>query len=353
MMTGTGHAPCHHGEILQGVFRDTRGRRCHGLVTLPSPNPRTRATFTPARGGRITVQPASRTKALEAAELAVAECAALTGRARCGGHLRLYSRVPIGLGMGSSTSDTIAAVRAVAASFGVGLDPAAIARLAVAAEHASDPLMLDGRPRLFAQREGRVLEDLGAALPPAAVVGCLTGNGAPVDTLSVAARQRTGACGVAFGAPGDDPCDDPFGAAPDGAVETFERLRGLLRTAVSEADIGLLGRVCSASARCNQHLLAKEELPELERLAERFGAAGVQVAHSGNVAGLLFDPAAPGSGRRIRQCTRALHRSGIPVTRVFRIRTSRTEPAHGRSHRRSDRPPRPRTAGRRIGLPAF
>ncbi len=334
MMVGTGRAACHHGEVLQGVFHRPGGLPCRGLVTLPSPRPRTRATFVPDRECRFAVHPPSRTKALEAARLTVAECARITGRPRCGGGLRIGSTIPVGLGMGSSTSDAIAAVRAVAASFGARLAPTEVARLTVAAEHASDPLMLDGRPRLFAQREGRVLEDLGDALPPAVVVGCLTGGGIPVDTLRGTPRSGCG-----------DVLDEDLTA--------FEVLRDLLRRAVAESDTGLLGRVCTASARRNQRVLAKEELPELERLADRFGAAGVQVAHSGNVAGLLFDPAAPGAKRRLRQCARALRRSGIPLTRVFRLPASRTETAHGRAHRRDHRPPRTPAPRRPFDLPAF
>lgn len=329
MSAGVGHACCHHGEILQGVFLDPRGHRCRGLVTLPIARPGTHARFVPEPGSNLTVDPASRTKAREAATLAVAECARLTGRPRCGGRLELRGHVPVGLGMGSSTSDTIAAVRAVAASFGIRLPPEVIARLTVHAEHACDPLMLDDRPRLFAQREGRVLEDLGDALPPAIVVGCLTGGGKPVDTLTVATDAHL-----------------------DDDVYAFERLRRLLRRAIAEADLGLLGHVCTASARHNQRVLTKEEFSELEHVADRTGAVGVQVAHSGNVAGLLFDPATPDLGHRLRHCVRALQRSDIPVTRVFRTGTSRTEREHGRPHRRRDRPTRPGTPRRPTGLPA-
>lgn len=60
--TGTGHAPCHHGELLQGVFLDADGRRCAGLVTLPMAGPGSRAEFlrrpgTPAEA--LTVVPAT------------------------------------------------------------------------------------------------------------------------------------------------------------------------------------------------------------------------------------------------------------------------------------------------------
>ncbi|GAB3498107.1 GHMP kinase [Amycolatopsis cihanbeyliensis] len=292
-MRGTGYAPCHHGEILQGAFREADGSVCRGLVTLPMRTLGTRAEFVRLPGttsDELEVLPADRTKAAKAARLAVAECA----RHRpCGGRLRLHSEVPIGLGMGSSTSDIIAAVHAVAASFGTRLRPADVARLAVRAECASDPLMLEHRPLLFAQREARVLEILGEALPRALVVGCITGGGRPVDTLALSAT---------------------YGPAE---VEAFEGLRTALRKAIASADLALLGQVSTESARHNQRVLAKEEFPVLAEVAATSGAAGVQIAHSGNVAGLLFDPDAPRLWPRVRGCVRALRANGITVTRVF------------------------------------
>jgi uncharacterized protein involved in propanediol utilization len=313
MNGGHGHASCHHGEILQGVFLDASGRPCRGLVTLPMPGPGVRAEFTPRPGDRVVVHPADRVKAARAASLTIAECARRTGLPRCGGQLRLDGDIPLGLGMGSSTGDVIAAVRAVASSYGVDLPPEALARLAVEAAH----------------REGRVLEDLGDALPPVVVVSCLTGGGRPVNTLGVPACQ-------------------------DDDVPAYERLRAVLRQAIADADLALLGQVSTASARHNQRVLPKEELTELEAIARRTGSVGVQVAHSGNVAGLLFDPAADDLDERIGHCVRALHRRDIPVARIFS--TGRPEGGHGQPHRRRDQqtgPRTPRRSGRGTRLPAL
>ncbi|MFG2993484.1 GHMP kinase [Streptomyces sp. NPDC048257] len=294
---GAGRASCHHGEILQGVFLDAGGRRCAGLVTLPMSGLGSRAEFTRRPGTppeQLTVLPGDRTKAARAAALAVAECALRRREPPCGGELRITGDIPVGLGMGSSTSDVIAVVRAVADSYGMRLAPDTVARLAVRAELACDPLMLDARPVLFAQREGRVLEVLGPCLPPLVVVGCALGGGAPVDTLSL-----------------------PVRAYDDTDVRAFERLRGLLRRAVATGDAALLGRVASASARQGQRLLGHPEFDTLADIARRLGAVGVQIAHSGAVAGLLLDPAAPGLRHRVRSCVRALESNGIAATRTF------------------------------------
>ncbi|MFE5541737.1 GHMP kinase [Streptomyces sp. NPDC056485] len=335
--TGTGHAPCHHGEILQGVFLDTDGRRCAGLVTLPMAGPGSRAEFLRRPGTppeALTAVPAGRTKAVRAAALALAQCAERTGQPPCGGELRLTGDIPVGLGMGSSTSDVIAAVRAVADSYGLRLAPESVARLAVRAELACDPLMWDGGPVLFAQREGRVLEVLGPALPPLVVVGCALGAGAPVDTLSL---------------PAPEPDEDE--------VRAFERLRTLLRRAVATADARLLGQVATASARRGQRRLRHPEFEALLTVSRRAGAVGVQIAHSGAVAGVLFEPAAPGLRHRVRGCLRALDAHGIPATRTFTTFTPAPtvskELPHGPAHRRGDRPTGPDTARRPARLPAL
>lgn len=294
---GLGYAWCHHGEILQGVFPDRSGRRRPALVTLPMTGLRTTAEFVLGPpGGELSVAPPERTKALLAARAAMHVCARRLGFRPCGGWLRLSGPVPVGLGMGSSTSDVVAAVRAVTAAFGVALSPTTAARLAVRAETAADPLMFDTRPTLFAHRDGRVLEVLGDALPSALVLGCVLGGGGPVDTLAL-----------------------PVAEYLEDEYQEFQRLRALLRRAVRSADVGLLGAVCTGSARLNQRRHAKDELDELERVARRVGAAGVQVAHSGNVAGLVFDPEDPGLDRGLRRGARALNRAGVPVTMTFHI----------------------------------
>ncbi|MFW6642420.1 GHMP kinase [Nocardiopsis algeriensis] len=296
MITGTGRAACHHGEILQGVFLDGRGRHRRGLVTLPMAEPVTEAVFE-ARPGyapdRVETDPPGRIKAARAAALAVAECAAAAHVPACGGVLRLRGGAPAGLGMGSSTSDVTAAVRAVCAGYGTEPDPGAVARIAVAAEGASDPIMLGERALLFAQREGRVLEDLGAPLPPMTAVGCLTGGGRPVDTLTLGGRPH--------------PADTAL----------YEELRADLRAAVAAGDAAGVGRVATESAVLNQRVLPKAELGTLRGVARLCGAVGVQIAHSGNVAGVLFDSRDPDLRARTEAARAQLRREGLTPTRVF------------------------------------
>ncbi len=292
MRSGTGECGAHHGELLQGWFIDARGAVRPGLVTLPLPGWTARAVFAPG-GGELTVSPPDRVKACRAAHL-TAE--AFAGPGRHGGRLVLDGSLPAGLGMGSSTADVVATVRAVADAYGVAPSPRTVARIAVAAEAASDPLMFDDRPRLFAHRDGDVLEELGDALPPVLVLGCLLQRGRPVDTPLIRPP-----------APSED------------EVRAYAALRSQLRRAVAVGDPALLGRVATASA---ERARAGPELELLRAVADDAGAVGVQIAHSGNVAGLLFDAAAPGAGPE--RAAAALRGHGIAPTRLFETTTDRT-----------------------------
>jgi uncharacterized protein involved in propanediol utilization len=285
---GVGWAACHHGELLQGVFAGGNHESDHALVTLPLRSRSTRATFRPSSDGAIRVFPEDRTKARRAAELAVELCAR-EGVASTGGRLDIVSNVPVGKGMGSSTSDVIATIKAVSDCYRVRLAPERIAQLAVLAERACDSIMIDDRVVLFAHRRGTVLEVLGCQLPPLVVVGCVSGPANGVDTLEL-----------------------PLAQYDQHEIETFCTLRAALRRAITARDIELLGRVATASARINQRFLPKPELDFLIALSGQLGAAGVQIAHSGTVVGLIFDVRLPDLASRIGLCIDALDREGVP-----------------------------------------
>lgn len=175
--------------------------------------------------------------------------------------------------MGSSTSDCIAAVRAVAGAVGVQLHERELARMVVEAEKASDSTMFT-RAVLFAQREGVVLEDFVHPLPHLEVLAFNTAHHG-VDTLTLKPAEYNWQ-----------------------EVEAFAAERERLRQAICTQDAHLLGQVTSASARINQKYLPKPHFEQLEKIGERWGALGLAAAHSGTVMGLLF--ATEDSGREDR-----------------------------------------------------
>jgi uncharacterized protein involved in propanediol utilization len=287
---GEGRAVGHHGEVLQGAFRDRIKGIRRMLVTLPCEMFQSSARFHLRPTGVLEVEPTWKVKAKHAAALTLARFA----HAGCSGRLELSGGPPIGLGFGSSTSDVVATIRAVADALGVTVHPWEVADLAVAVETASDSTMFGDRAVLFAQRCGEVVEDLGGTLPPVVVVGFNSDpNGHGVDTLTHRAD---------------------YSALE---IESFRPLLGLLRHAVRHQDPRLLGRVATASARINERFLPKFRFREVVALAEASGAVGVQVAHSGTLVGLMFDAADRSVIARLERCERDLSQLGISPTWRF------------------------------------
>ncbi|WID99745.1 kinase (plasmid) [Bosea vestrisii] len=280
---GIGKAAAHHGEILQGVFDGSDGRLHRGLVTLPCPIFGSTAAFWPRSGRDIATRPMGREKASRAARLTLERLQ----RPDIGGDLVIESTVPMGHGYGSSTSDVVATIRAVASAARVILRPETIAALAVSAETASDPLAFENLPILFAQRDGYMLELLGFAFPPLVIVGCNLEPTRPVDTvLTSPARYNSE------------------------EIEVFRVLKGLAKRAISDGDAQLLGRVATASAKISQRHLPKPDFEALCAISLSAGADGLQVAHSGTLAGFLFDGASSTTRERAIEVVRQLKARG-------------------------------------------
>ncbi|MGN7773589.1 GHMP family kinase ATP-binding protein [Phyllobacterium sp. 22552] len=187
-----------------------------------------------------------------------------------GGRLKIKSNISVGYGLGSSTADVIASIRAVANYHNVALTSYEIARIAVEAEQACDSTMFAGQAVLFAQREGLVIESLHGRLPPIDLISVNVAPDKPIDTLAYRpARYSTL------------------------EIEQFRSLRGFLRSAIRNGSALLLGRVATASAIINQRHLPQKYFIEIKRIAEKNNVLGIQVAHSGTVVGLMFEPDGP------------------------------------------------------------
>lgn len=324
-----GHGSCrgHHGELLQGVFPRHSGsllsdfyneKSCdHGLVTLPINSQYSHARFIPdspqeASSGaveRLRGDP-GKVKALRAGQMTLDYLASAYGLYLTG-ELTITSTLQPGCGMGSSTADVVATIRAIVDSAGITLPISEIAHLAVAAEGASDPTMNDDiqTTNLFAQREGKILQRWNCPLPPLMVVGCCCGN--PVDTDELYAHDNYYSSMI---------------------IQEFARLREDFGCALASSDAAGVGAVATRSAQLNQERLHKPELDVLLEVCADCCAVGVQIAHSGPIAGILFDASAfppnhspcPRSSNRtlpaqIRDCRAALESLNLPLTIVEHI----------------------------------
>ena len=208
------------------------------------------------------VVPAWKTKAGRAAGLALAAIGAPVA-----GRLEIECSVATGVGLGSSTCDVVAAIRAVCGAHGVELDAGRVAGLAIEAEGAVDPIMFDGEMVLFAQRHGRVLESFGSWMPRYAVLSIDTDLGeGGIDTLSLPMPQYT-----------------------DADLAAFENMVGRAREAFQQRDSVTLAAIATESATLNQRFVPMRKFWEIRDLAASYHALGVQISHSGTVAGILFD----------------------------------------------------------------
>ena len=262
--SGLGVAFGHHGEFVQGLFTSKEGKACRGLVTVPCNLFASKAHFRPRWGAPLRVEPSDKLKARAAAELALQRM----GAERLGGVIQVSNNIPTGWGLGSSTSDIVATVRAISGALGCVLAADRIGAIAVAAETASDSTMFDREDLLFAQRGGYVIEKLSGSLPVLEVLGFNTGcSSSGIDTLRLPLPDYT-----------------------DQEIQTFHRIMSELRRAVVEGDRKLVGLTATISAQINDSYLPKPQFALINSIAEKIGALGVQVAHSGTVMGMLFDP---------------------------------------------------------------
>jgi uncharacterized protein involved in propanediol utilization len=283
---GHGSAIGHVGEIFQGLTRTETGLIVRALVSLPDPTTRSYATFRPTHGPVVRVVPAWRKKACSAAQYVLNHYGYPPG-----GVLWVKGNAQPGAGCGSSTSDVVAAVLAVANAYGIVITPERIAYIAVAVETASDSTMWGVQALLFAQRKGIPVEFFADSFPPLWVLWTVTGG--PVDT-------------------------EAFLPAPYDEVdlEIFAVLRKRLRVAFESGAAAELGAVATESAWINQRHLEKRELGLFTRIAEESGAVGVNVSHSGSGIGLLFDARDADVASRIEQARARLQGRKL---RCFRI----------------------------------
>ena len=229
----------HFGELIQGRI----GAHL-AVISLPCPVLQVTATRHAGSGLHIHAQGLM---SPERARRFLADLGLhLTGR------IVLDADMPIGGGAGSSTAALVALARLA----GWDGHPLALARGCLQSEGATDPLMFERPARtLWASREARILDHL----PPLPAFDILGGFSGPV--------RRT------------NPQDLHF---PD----VSDLIPRWIKAAKSQ-DLVEIAKLSTISARRTLDLRGPAEDPILE-LAQRLGALGVVIAHTGSARGLIF-----------------------------------------------------------------
>jgi uncharacterized protein involved in propanediol utilization len=239
--------------------------------------------FCPLPEGGLRVHPAWKCKSLRAAALTLE----MLGRSGQSGIIALSDEIPVCRGLGSSTSDCVAVIRAVAAHSQVVCGPETIARIAQQAEQSSDGAMFEGRVVAFLHCEGAVLEELGDSLPKMRMLVVEPGGVECVRTNELHRPQYSAA-----------------------QIDLFHRLLARLRAALDVGDTAAIGAVASASAEVNQCFFPKPHFEVVASVAAQTRALGVAAAHSGTVLVLLYPEGADAgmqiAGARVTLAARGL-----------------------------------------------
>jgi uncharacterized protein involved in propanediol utilization len=175
--------------------------------------------------------------------------------------IELRSNIPWGKGLSSSSTDILSVLCVANAFFGTELRPGELYRIAAQVEP-TDPCLCDDIP-VFYQHTG--CRGATIDLPPVTLLYFDAAPGTSVDTLAMPDNWHPG------------------------AGRFFSWLLRRLIAAAAEADYERLFDAITYSAEYNQQLLPLPGFAELYRLAEE-SHAGLMVAHSGTVAGLLTTP---------------------------------------------------------------
>ena len=260
-LAAKGSAMGHAGEILQGAVRDgTSVRRV--LVSLPAPQLCSKAEFHATAADGLRVFPAWKEKSLRACRLALAEF----GCAETNCVVNISSNIPPCIGLGSSTADCVAVIRAIASWCGTHPAEEAVARIAQQAESSSDSTMFEDGLVAFAHCDGEVHEYLAGPLPNLRMLVVQDpARAGGIETSLVRRPVYTS-------------------AQLDRVEEMLSRLRGSVR----DSDLQGIGEVATASAVLNQQYFPKSHFDKMLQSAEETFALGVAAAHSGTVLALLY-----------------------------------------------------------------
>lgn len=285
----TASAIGHAGEFLQGVIEEEQ--QLHAvLVSIPVSELGSQACFRPGPGVDLTVHPHWKQKSRRAFALAW-EC---FSRVPPGGSLRIQSDLPVARGMGSSTADCVAAIRAAACVHGGRLSEEQIAGLAHQAEKNSDATMYGRDLVLFCHREGRAHRKLFCRCPSfdLALVEATRGSRS-IETDSLQRPAYTSA-----------------------EIAEFSHLVARFSQAIRLRELETMGAVAERSADINQRYHAMPGLLQVRAIARDLGAYGTAIAHSGDLQIMLFPRGALEEDRKAL-LQRELSRNGLKLWRTL------------------------------------
>lgn len=290
---GVGHCVGHFGELIQGMFTASSGTLNRGLVTLPCRGLGTTSEVMVFPGSGLISVPHEKSKILKAV---ASYCKVNDIGNQVDISVTTSSTIPPGIGMGSSTADIVSSLRALDQAFGRDSTSEEILQSVMSAESACDSIMLGQSVKLFAQREGKILEDFKARLPPLIILGF---NLMPGQVFSTE--------------------DTPPAKYSKAEIRKFDAMRTQFGQALHQRDLTEIGRISTESAVINQRKHPKKGLQRMIRTAKQAGSLGVCISHSGTISGILFDALSENLWASLSQTSALLRDSDIVPLGTFRI----------------------------------
>lgn len=179
--------------------------------------------------------------------------------------LNIDSKIPIGKGMASSTADIGATIKATLSLIDKDLSSEEICKLAAEIEP-TDSIFID-RNSIFNPLNGTVIKYLGNISNAKVII--LEPNKV-LDTMKIRLRKD-------------------YNTLKIENREIIKKSFTLLEDGLKNDNLSLVGEACTLSSLANENIEKKERLNEIIKIAKKYGAYGVNIAHSGTVIGILID----------------------------------------------------------------
>ncbi|MDB0439330.1 cobalamin biosynthesis protein [Clostridioides difficile] len=179
--------------------------------------------------------------------------------------LDINSKIPVGKGMASSTADIGATIKATLSLIDKDLSSEEIAKLAAEIEP-TDSIFIN-KNSIFNPLNGTVIKYLGNITNAKVII--LEPNKI-LDTMKIRMRKD-------------------YSKLKIENREIIKKSFALLEEGLKKDDLSLVGDACTLSSLANENIEKKEYLNEIIKISKRYGAYGVNIAHSGTVIGILID----------------------------------------------------------------
>jgi len=193
-----------------------------------------------------------------------------------GAEIQIETTIPRGKGMSSSSADLASVAHASAEALGCPLPALRISQVCAQIEP-TDALFHRGIV-IYDQIRGELIEMLG---DPPPIRFCVVDTGGTLETHAFDREKHR--------------------AVARKHKREIIRAISLVRTGIARREPRLVAKGATISALYHQEVLFKETLESLLHETREVGALGVNIAHSGTVVGVMYDPRTT-SDEAIQQC---------------------------------------------------